>query len=70
MKNAIFPEIVNQMKKRNQTLKDVKDLLGLADVSQVSKRLSGKLQWSIGDVEILCKYYNIDFWKLFKRKEN
>lgn len=70
MKNSKFPEIVNQMKKRKQTLKDVTELLGLADISQVSKRLSGNLQWSIGDIEILCKYYNMDFWKLFKRKEN
>lgn len=70
MKNTIFPEIVNQMAKRNETLKNIKDLLGLANISQVSKRLSGKLQWSLQEAEILCKHYNIKFEKLFKRKED
>lgn len=69
MNNPLYPEIVNQMNKHNERLKDLKDLLGLADISQVSRRISGYLQWSIGDIEILCKHYNMDFWKLFKRKE-
>lgn len=70
MKNTQYPELVNQMTKRKETLKDLVDLLGLTQLSQVSRRLSGKIEWTIGEVEILCKHYNMGFWELFKRKEN
>lgn len=70
MENTIFPEIVKQMKNNNETLQDVANILGLNYPSQISRRLTGEVEWTIGDVEILCKHYNIDFWELFKRKEN
>ena len=69
MNNTIYPEVVNQMKLHNQNLHDVAELLSIPNISQVSRRLSGKVQWTIGEVEILCRYYNLDFWELF-RKEN
>lgn len=69
MNNTKYPEIVKQMKLHNQSLQDVANLLNITYTSQVSRRLSGKVEWTLGDAEILCKYYNIDFWKLF-RKEN
>lgn len=68
MKNTKYPEVVKQMKLHKQSLQDVADLLGISDRS-VIRRLSGEVEWSIGDVDTLCRYYNIDFWKLF-RKEN
>lgn len=69
MNETKYPEIVNQMIKHNESLEDLTKLLGLNYKSQASRRLSGKVEWSIGDVEVLCKHYNIDFYKLFKRKE-
>lgn len=69
MNNPMFPEIVNQMNKHNERLKDIADLLDLTDISTISKKLSGDISWTFSDVEILCKHYNMDFWKLFKRKE-
>lgn len=70
MKNTIYPELVNQMAKRNEKLKDIVNLLGLKELSQACRRLSGEIEFTIGEVEILCKHYNMDFWKLFKRKED
>ena len=69
MRNTIFPEIVNQMKIRNEKVKDLATLLGIAN-SQATRRLSGKVEWTIGDIEILCKHYNTNFYELFKRKES
>lgn len=69
MKNTMFPEIVKQMDKRGERLKDLVDILGLTQLSQVSRRLSGEVEWTIGDVEILCKHYNMDLYELFRRKE-
>ena len=70
MKNTMFPEIVKLMKQRGEKLKDLVDLLGLTQLSQASRRLSGEVEWTFGDVEILCKHYNTDFYELFKRKED
>ena len=70
MRNTIFPEIVNQMTMRNEKLGDLKKILGFKQLSQISRRLSGEIEFTIGEAEILCKHYNIDFWELFRRKEN
>lgn len=70
MNNTIYPKLVEQMTLRNERLKDIVNLLGLKEKSQITRRLTGEIEWTIGEVEILCKHYNMDFWELFKRKEN
>lgn len=70
MKKTIYPELVNQMTLRKENLKSMVELLGLKEKSQITRRLSGEIEWTIGEVEILCKHYNMDLWELFKRKEN
>ena len=67
-KKTMFPEITKQMIKRNEKQKEVAQILGL-DVSQVSRKLSGNIDWSISDIEILSKHYKMKFEKLFKREE-
>lgn len=68
MQKSIFPEITKQMAKRNEKLKDLANLLQV-DTSQISRKLTGYIDWSIREIKILCKHYNIKFEKLF-RKEN
>ena len=68
MNNTKFPEIVKQMMKKNENLQTIANILNL-DKSSISKKLSGSTGWSIQEVEILCKHYNMNFEKLFKRKE-
>ena len=70
MRNTEFPELVKQMKARKEKLKDIVELLGLTQLSQITRRLSGEIEWTIGEVEILCKHYDMGFWELFRRKEN
>ena len=70
MRNTEFPELVKQMKIRKEKLKDIVELLGLTQLSQITRRLSGEIEWTIGEVEILCKHYDMGFWELFRRKEN
>lgn len=70
MNNTIYPELVKQMKLKKEKLKDIAELIGQNNLSQITRRLTGEVEWTIGEVEILCKHYNMDFWKLFKRKEN
>ena len=68
MRNTKFPEIVNQMNIRNQKLGDVAKILDL-DFTLISKKLSGKAEWTYKDIKTLCKYYNMKFEKLFREEE-
>ena len=70
MNSTQFPELVKQMKLKKEKLKDIAELIGQNHNSQITRRLTGEVKWTIGEVEILCKHYNMDFWELFKRKEN
>lgn len=69
MNNTKYPEIVNQMTLRNERLRVLAELLNV-DISQISRRLTGKKQWTFDEIIILMKHYNLDFETLFKRKED
>ena len=68
MKNTKYPEVIKQMRLHNQTIEDLSRILGISQRS-VRRRITHEVEWTLGDVEILCKYYNMDLYKLF-RKEN
>ena len=70
MNNTEFPELVNQMTIRGEKLKDIVNLLNFKHLSQASRRLSGKIEWTIKEIEALCEHYNMNFEKLFVRKED
>lgn len=69
MNNSKYPEIINQMFLRNERLRNIAELLNV-DISQISRRLNGKKQWTISEIEILMKHYGMNFETLFKRKED
>lgn len=56
------------MKENKETQQDIGKLIG-NDVSQVSRRLTGDVEWSFSDIEILCKHYNMDFYELFRKEK-
>lgn len=66
MKKIIYPELLGEMAKRGETRKSLSKILEL-DASSVSRRLSGEIEWSIGEIEKLCKYFGKDYYELFKR---
>ena len=65
-KFVLFPEIVKEMERRGETQDDLARLLQL-DRSIISKKLSGVVQWTIGDIEVMTLHYNKDFWELFRK---
>ena len=67
-KFIIFPEIELEMEKRGETQEDLAKILEL-DRTQVCRKLSGDVQWSIGDIEVMTHHYNKDFWELFRRNK-
>lgn len=67
-RKAIFPEIVSEMKKRGETRQDLARLLEL-DVSQITRKLNGDIQWSFSDIEVMCLHYCKDFYELFRKEK-
>lgn len=67
MRKSIFPEITKQMKRKNEKQQDIAELLQL-DQSQISRKLTGYIDWSIEEAKILCKHYNTKFEKLFGKE--
>lgn len=65
-KFVLFPVIVAEMERRGETQSDLARILQL-DPSQVSRKLSGDIQWTIGDIEVMTLHYNKDFWELFRK---
>ena len=69
-KKVMYPEIQKEMNRRGETQSDLAKLLGL-DVSQISRKLRGEIQWTLGDAEVLCLHYsNRDFWELMRKEKN
>lgn len=64
----LFPEIEAEMIRRGETQQDLANLLDL-DRTQITRKLKGDIQWTIGDVEILTHHYNKDYWELFRKNK-
>ena len=66
MKKIKYPELAGEMAKHGDTQKSIAKLLDLS-IPSFSRRLSGEVDWSIGEIETLCKHYKKDYYELFKR---
>ena len=68
MKKVIYPGLVAEMAKRGETQEVLSKLLGLRRES-ISRRMTGKLEWSISEIEKICEYYKKDYYELFKEEK-
>ena len=68
MKKILYPNLVGEMAKHGDNQKTIAKILDITHAS-VCRRLSGKSQWTIGDIETLCNYFNKDYYELFKRND-
>lgn len=68
MKKVKYPGLVAEMAKRGETQEVLAKLLGLPRES-ISRRLSGKIEWSISEVDKICEYYKKDYYELFKEEK-
>ena len=66
MKKIKYPELAGEMAKHGDTQKSIAKLLDLS-IPSFSRRLSGEVDWSIGEIETLCKHYKKDYYELFKK---
>ena len=50
-----------------ETQRRISKMLGITEVSFRNK-LSGKTEWTIGEIETLCSYFNQNYYELFKKE--
>ena len=66
MKKVVkFPNLAAEMARNGETQKDLVELLK-TNKSTISRKMSGKTQWTVTDVEIICEHYKKDYYELFK----
>ena len=69
MKKLLYPELVGEMAKHGDTQQKLAEIIGITYAS-VCRRLSGKSEWTISEVDKICKYYDKDYYTLFKKNED
>lgn len=67
MKKKKYPELAAEMAKRGDTQKVIGELLNLPSGS-ITRRLAGEIEWSISEINKICKYYQKSYEELFKEE--
>jgi hypothetical protein len=63
-----FQNLRKEMKAKGETYEYLGKLLNIHSES-VRRKMAGITDWTLGEVEILCKHYETDdMWYLFKNK--
>lgn len=60
-----YPNLLAEMRRHGETQDDLGELLGLCRTT-INFKLSGKYDWTIGEIEIICNHYEKDYYELFK----
>lgn len=66
MKKIKYPDLVGEMAKHGDTQKSLATILGITYAS-VCRRLSGKTEFTISEIEKICEHYKKDYYELFKK---
>lgn len=64
-KTIKYPGLSAEMARRGETQEKLAEILGLSRPT-VNMKLSGKIDWSIGEIEKLCEHFKKDYYQLFK----
>ena len=62
-----YSKLTEEMKNYKATQKHLSEILGITDVS-FRKKLAGKTDWTIGEIETLCDYFKKDYYELFGKE--
>ncbi len=67
MKKVKYPELVGEMARHGDTQRTLGKVLGLT-YSAIWRRITGKTEWSISEIDKICEYYNKNYYELFKKE--
>lgn len=68
MKEVLYGGLLGEMAKQGDTNKVLANLLDLSE-SSISRRFSGEVEWSIGEIELICNHYGKSYYELFTNEE-
>jgi hypothetical protein len=63
-----YSALVDKMHEYHESQLVVADVLGISDLT-LRNKLSGKTDWTIGEIETLCKHYNTNYYELFRKEK-
>lgn len=62
---VLYPKLEFEMVKKGISQKALGILLKVSQPT-IGRKLSGKVEWTIGDIETICNYFHKDYYELFK----
>lgn len=65
MKKPKYPKLMSEMASRGETIADLIGVLHLS-IPAISNRLNGKTEWSITEIDAICRHYDKSYDELFK----
>lgn len=66
MEKPKYPNLAAEIVKNGDTNKSIANLIGI-NYNALWRRLTGRTDWSITEIEKICNYYKKTFEELFKR---
>lgn len=63
-KRVEYPGLVAVMASRGDTHASLADVLDIS-TSAVSRRISGEVEWSLGEIRTICNHYKKSYYELF-----
>ncbi len=68
MRKVTFPELAGEMAKHGDTRTSLAEVLGTT-YGRVRRRLEGKTDWSLSEINKICERYGRTCEELFKKAE-
>lgn len=66
VKRYKYYAIQNEMLDRRESQEDIARVLGITSMS-VRLKLDGVRDWTISEIDTLCRHFDMDYYELFKR---
>lgn len=66
-KQVRFPGLVAMMASRGDTQETLAKVMHMSK-SAISRRLTGEVEWSLGEVKAICTHYNAGYYELFEAR--
>ena len=60
-----YPALVALMASRGETQESLGEVMHLSK-SAISRRLTGEVEWSLGEVKTICTYYGKSYYDIFE----
>lgn len=67
-KRIVYLQLYNEIREHGETQTSVAELLGIS-LQTMGFKLTGKYDWTIGEIETLCKHYNKNYYELFRKEK-